>query len=148
MIPLVIHYMKSYSSIWIHAVWTTKNRVPLLHKNFRIELFIQTKQNAEEYGYILDTLNGIEDHMHCLIRLLPDQKLTSVIKQIKGSSSHWINSRDLLNIAFAWQAGYGALSVSPSEVHKVRQYIIQQEKHHKKWNLDEELERFEYYRKT
>jgi len=135
--------LKSYTAIWLHLIWTTKNRSPLLHVKFRIDLFQFIKKNAEKHGYIVDTINGIEDHVHALVRLKPTQKIAGLVKQVKGSSSRWINRREMDD--FAWQTGYGALSVSPSDIDRVRKYIIHQEKHHKNWSLLKEVEKFEYY---
>lgn len=137
--------MKSYSSIWIHCVWTTKNRQPLLDKKFRIQVFQCIKQDALENEYIMDVINGIEDHVHCLIRLMPSQRLSDLLKQIKGSSSRYINEGQYLKSKFSWQVGYGAISVSPDNLDIIRKYIINQERHHQHWKLDEELSRFKFY---
>ncbi|HEX6983679.1 MAG TPA: IS200/IS605 family transposase [Balneolaceae bacterium] len=137
--------MKSYSSIWIHLIWTTKARDPLLHRNFRVQLFQSIKQDSLENELLLDSINGIEDHVHCLLRILPAQQLSDIVKQLKGASSRWINQKEFYDFQFFWQTGYGALSVSPADVNKIRQYIFDQEKHHKKWKLDEEIEKFKYY---
>lgn len=139
--------MKSYSSLWVHLIWTTKNRVPMLHKNFRIELFKYMKQHAQQKDVIVDTINGVEDHVHCLVRLKSTQSVAQIAKQLKGSSSRWISSKNVSKMPFSWQAGYSALSVSPSEIHRVRKYIIHQEEQHAKWNLDQEITRFEGYNK-
>ncbi|MDZ7658159.1 IS200/IS605 family transposase [Fodinibius sp.] len=137
--------MKSYSSMWVHLIWTTKDRNPLLHKNFRVALFKYVKGNAQQKGMIVDTINGIEDHVHCLVRLKTSQSIAQIVKQLKGSSSRWISSKNVIGIPFSWQVGYGAISVSPSEINAVRQYIIQQEKHHATWKLDQEITQFERY---
>lgn len=122
--------MKSYSSLWIHCVWTTKDRQPLLDKNIRIQVFQFIKHNALENGYTVDVINGIEDHVHCLIRLMPSQRLSDLLKQIKGSSSRYINEGKYVETKFSWQVGYSAISVSPNNLEKIRKYIINQEKHH------------------
>ncbi|MDX1618637.1 MAG: IS200/IS605 family transposase [Balneolaceae bacterium] len=131
---------KSYSSIWIHLIWTTKNRHPLLDKKFRRILYRYIKLNCEEKGYLIDTINGIEDHLHCLVRLLPGQKLSDMVRQIKGASSRWINVNGRLDLPFSWQRGYAAISVSPKQINNIRNYIRNQESHHEHWKLDEEFE--------
>lgn len=83
--------MKNYSSLWVHLIWTTKNRKSLLQKNWRISLFKFIKENANRKEIIIDTINGIEDHVHLLVRLLPRQSISNITKQCKGSSSRWIN---------------------------------------------------------
>jgi REP element-mobilizing transposase RayT len=136
---------KTYSSIWIHTIWTTKNRIPLLNKDFRIDLCTFIRKNAQEKQIHLDMINGIEDHLHALISLLPTQSIAEAMQQIKGASSYWINKNELVNVKFRWQQGYGALSVSPHEIDKIRKYIKKQQQHHKHWNLEEELERFKHF---
>jgi REP element-mobilizing transposase RayT len=135
---------KTYSSIWIHTIWTTKGHVPLLDKNFRVDLCNYIRQNAQEKQIYVDMINGIEDHLHALVRLTTSQSVAEIMKQIKGSSSYWINDNELTSVKFNWQRGYGALSVSLHELDKIRKYIKKQEQHHKHWKLDEELERFMY----
>ena len=98
-----------------------------------------------EKGMIVDMVNGIEDHMHALIRLKPVQSPSKVMKQIKGTSAHWINSNELSVAKFQWQQGYGALSVSSDHLDKIRKYIKAQEYHHKSWKLEDELKRFQRY---
>ena len=94
---------------------------------------------------IVDMINGIEDHMHAMVRLKPVQSISEVMKQIKGASARWINSKELLDMKFQWQQGYGALSVSPDDIDKVRKYIKNQEYHHRSWKLEDELKRFQHY---
>jgi len=94
--------MKSYSSLWVHLIWTTKDRVPLLHKNFRISVFRYMKQRAQQKEMIVDIINGIEDHVHCLVRLKTAQSVARIVKQLKGSSSRWISSKNVLEIPFSW----------------------------------------------
>ncbi len=136
---------KTFSSVWIHAIWTTKERNPFLNKKFRVELCTNIRENTREKGMLVDMINAVEDHMHCLFRLLPPQSISEIMKQIKGASSFWINDNNLLPIKFKWQQGFGVLSVNPREVNKVRRYIKNQEQHHKKWHLDDELKRFLYF---
>lgn len=135
--------MKSYSSIWIHAIWTTKNRVPILEKGIRISLCKYIKQYATQNKYIIDTVNGVEDHLHCLVRLRPPQRLSDIIKKIKGSSSRWLNNR--MELDFSWQTGYAAFSVNPNNLISVRKYIIKQENHHAEWGLEKELRKLKSY---
>lgn len=77
-----------------------------------------------------------------LFTLNPDNAIAQVMKSIKGESSHWINQQDFLNAKFAWQVGYGAFSVSESNVKEVENYIRRQKEHHRKISFHEEYERF------
>ena len=91
---------------------------------------------------VLKSINGMPDHIHCLFLLSPNQSIASVIKQIKGSSSHWINQKNLIPEKFSWQTGYASYSVSESMRNKVHQYISNQKEHHKTKNFKEEYEEF------
>ena len=134
---------KSLFQVWIHAVWTVKNRAPVLSKSFRFELFRHIKITAAKKGIYIDIINGVEDHVHCLFMLKPTQTIANVIKEIKGESSHWINEKNLIGGHFEWQVGYGAFSVSPKTANNVRSYIYNQEKHHLIQGFEEEIQGFE-----
>ncbi len=116
--------------IWIHAVWSTKNRVPSLEKGIRHLLFDHIRSNAHKKKIILDCINGFDDHVHCLIGLKKTQNLSSVMHLIKGESSWWINKENLCDHLFDWQDEYYAVSVSESALENVRKYIANQEEHH------------------
>jgi REP element-mobilizing transposase RayT len=126
--------------LFVHVIWSVVNRERLLTKPIRNILFSHIKQNAEEKGVNVMIANGVEDHMHCLLKLHPTQNLAQVIKLIKGESSHWLNETKLLQQEFEWQDGYAAYSVSPSAVKQVMDYIYKQEEHHKIRTLETELE--------
>lgn|SRR5215203_3112366 len=135
-----MHNPHNKAYIFIHVIWTVKNRQPLLKKSIRSVLFPHMKQNAEKKGYRILIVNGYEDHVHCLVQLHPTQNLSEVVKSVKGESSHWINTSGLPDVEFKWQDGYAAFSVSPSGVEKVMDYIFKQEVHHSKKTFEEELE--------
>ena len=82
------------------------------------------------------------DHRHCLFLLSPQKSIAEVIKQIKGSSSHYFNQNNLISENFAWQTGYAAYSVSESGVEKVFEYIKNQKTHHQKKTFQEEYDEF------
>ncbi len=136
---------KTYSAVWIHSVWTTKERVPLIHASYMVELCTFIRENTREKGMLVDMINGVEDHLYCLFRLRPPQSISDIMQQIKGGSSYWINARNYQNVQFNWQQGYGALSVNPQDVERIRAYIKTQNEQHKKSKLEDELERFRYY---
>ena len=98
----------SYNKIWIHAIWATKERIPIIHSNieYKIHQFISEQLRAQ--GCLVRIINGMPDHIHCLFLLSPQKSIAEVIKQIKGSSSHYINQNDLTSKKFAWQTGYAA----------------------------------------
>ena len=79
------------------------------------------------------------DHTHALLDLPTSKSIEDVVKLLKGGSSHWINENKLIKGRFAWGRGYGAFSVSHSDVHRVARYIADQEEHHSKWTFAEEF---------
>jgi putative transposase len=88
---------------------------------------------------IVDALGIQKEHLHALISLRSDQNIDDVAKLLKGESSHWINSENLINPKFSWQRGYGAFSISPSHVDAVKIYINNQDEHHRKKTYVEEV---------
>jgi REP element-mobilizing transposase RayT len=132
----------SYNKIWIHAIWATKLRMPLIHEavEHKIHQFISIQ--LRDLGCPVRIINGMPDHIHCLFLLSPKKSISEVIKQIKGSSSHYINQNNLISEKFAWQSGYAAYSISESVVEKVFQYIVNQKTHHSSKTLQQEYDEF------
>lgn len=131
-----------FVKIWIHAVWSTKNRVPFLEKNIRKSVIDHIKENAREKNIYLDTINGYLDHLHCLISMKGDQTLAKTIQLIKGESAFWINQQGMTEKKFSWQSEYFAVSVSESQLTKVRNYINNQEHHHSNKSFQQEYDEF------
>ena len=132
----------SLTKIWIHAIWATKERVPLLHQRVEQKVYHFMSNELRELGCPVRIVNGMPDHVHCLFLLSRERSIADVIKQIKGSSSHHINQTDIISQKFAWQTGYAAYSVSESAVEKVFQYIKKQKEHHRKKSSLLEYEEF------
>jgi len=131
-----------YIKIWIHLIWATKNRYPFLTKQIRSQIISHIRENAERKNIHLDFINAIEDHVHSLISLNADQSIAKVAQLLKGESSRWINKNMLTQTDFGWQEEYIAVSVSHSAVNKVREYIKNQEEHHRKKSFGEEYQLF------
>lgn len=100
------------------------------------------KENALSKGIYIDFINGHREHIHCIISLNAEQQLSKVIQLIKGESSFWINKHNLVQGRFEWADEYFAVSVSESQINKVREYIKNQEQHHRKKSWDEEFNEF------
>lgn len=132
----------SFTKIWIHAIWSTKERVPLIHPTVETKIHQFMSEQLRELGCPERIINGMPDHIHCLFLLSPQKSIAEVIKQIKGSSSHFINQNYLINEKFAWQTGYAAYSVSESVVEKVFHYIKNQKQHHAKKSFQKEYDAF------
>jgi REP element-mobilizing transposase RayT len=90
----------------------------------------------------VDTANGVSDHFHLLVGQKPVMSASKVANQIKGESSHWINSNDFIPQKFAWQEGFSVFSVSYSQVQRVRNYIYNQQSHHQKITFADEIREF------
>jgi REP element-mobilizing transposase RayT len=132
----------AYSKIWIHAVWATKGRQPILTSDVRINLFKHIKQNADSKGIYIDFINGHTDHVHCLLTLNIEMSIAKAMNLIKGESSSWANKNNLVKPKLEWADEYFAVSVSESMLNKVRDYIKKQNEHHKKIPFQQEYEEF------
>ena len=128
---------QSYSSIWIHLIWSTKNREPLLIPSLKQEVYKVIKDIANDHEIYLYCINGVEDHIHLLVRLRTDQSVADVVKTIKGNS--WEYFKEDLDKYITWQDDFAAFSVSPDNVKRVRNYIYNQEKHHTDKSFSDEL---------
>ena len=128
--------------VWIHFVWSTKNRKPFLTGEIRQKVFQHIRENAREKGVHLDFIGGYVDHVHCLISLGTDQTIEKIMQLIKGESSFWTNKNRLCKTKFEWQDEYFAVSVSETIVESVRKYIANQEEHHRTSSFDKEFEGF------
>lgn len=126
--------------VWVHFVWATKNRLPLLTVDIRARVFEHIRQNAKAKGIFIDHINGWLEHVHCLASLGTEQTVAEVVRLLKGESAHWINQNNLIRAKFQWQHEYFAVGVSESVVDRVRDYIRNQEKHHGKRSFEEEYE--------
>ena len=138
-----------HAKVYIHFVWTTKNRIPFLDTlDLRKKLWIHIKENAKAKGIFIDAINGYQEHCHCLVSLGIDQSMSKVMQLVKGESSHWMNKHQLGKHKFEWQDEYFAVSVSASLMDKVRTYIDNQEQHHHKKTFqdeyDEMIDRYEF----
>ena len=132
-----------FVKVYLHCVWSTKNRIPYLDSiELRQKVWNHIRENAIQKGIYIDFINGYSDHCHCLISLGVDQNIQKVIQLIKGESSFWINKNELTKEKFQWQEEYFAVSVSESIFDKVREYIKNQEEHHKKKSFQEEYDEF------
>lgn len=131
----------SYIRIWVHCVWTTKNRIAYLTNRIRVDIMQHILANSRLKGIYIDLLNGDARHFHALISMGGIQNISEIMKNIKGESSFWINKNSLTRMKFEWQDDFWSISVGESELESLRKYIRNQEEHHKKITLEEEIER-------
>ena len=91
----------SFNKIWIHAIWATKERVPLIVPEIEQQVYNFMRSQFVESGCPVRIINGMPDHVHCLFLLNPQKAIADIVKQVKGSTSHFINEQDLLKEKFA-----------------------------------------------
>ena len=136
-----------FLKVYIHFIWSTKKRIPFLATpKTRTKVWWHILNNAAQKGIFIDFINGYSDHCHCLLSLKSTQSIDDCIQQIKGESSRWINEKNLLKGTdyshFDWQEEYYGISISPHEINNVREYIKNQESHHKIQSFNEEYNEF------
>jgi putative transposase len=129
----------SWVKIWVHLVFSTKNRESFLTDDIRNKVFYHIKENAVTKDIWLDHINGWMEHCHCLINLNKDQSISKVVQLIKGESSFWINNNKLIQ-NFMWQDDYYAVSVGENQILRLRKYIRNQESHHRNTTFNEEID--------
>ncbi len=120
----------AYTRIYIHLVFGTKKRMPIMDAVARTVFIRHIQENASSKDIFIDILNGYEDHIHLLIRLHPSQNIALVAKQIKGESAHWANGNNLFTKHFAWAKGYYAASADGENLSRIRNYIRSQAARH------------------
>ena len=132
----------SFIKVYVHYVWAVKSRQDLLTNDIRTDVFKHIKENAKEKNIYIDFINGCKDHVHCLVSLNDDLSIGKIAQLIKGESSFWINKNKLTKKKFAWQDEYIAIGVCDDKIDIVRNYIANQEEHHKKKTFIQEYEQF------
>ena len=132
----------SYTRLWTHLIWETLNREPLLDKHAAAKASEFLSNYSLEKGIYMKINYFNAEHTHALIDLPTRYSIEEVIKLLKGGSSYWINHKGLIKGKFAWGVGYGAFSVSHSDVSRVANYIATQEEHHRRRTYSEEYELF------
>jgi len=133
---------QSLSMNLIHLIYSTKNRHACLTPPIRSKLFAYQSGIFREWESPALVIGGDSDHVHALFMLSKRYALCQIIEEVKKGSSKWIKTQDREYTGFYWQSGYGAFSVSQSHVPRVRQYIEQQEEHHRKVSFQDEFRLF------
>lgn len=133
----------SVTKIWIHGIFSTKNREALITEKLENVLYQHMGEILKEkLDITLKSIGGYKDHVHVLFLLNQNHSVKDVFHYLKGESSHWINQNEFLNEKFAWQTGYAAFSVSESILNNVINYIDNQKNHHKQKSFGEEYDSF------
>jgi len=134
---------QSLARLWTHLIFSTKNRYPFLSdQKLRTDMHAFLAKTLREQDCETLIVNGVEDHIHALFALSRTHSIASVVKEIKRTSSGWVKELSPKVAEFHWQGGYGAFSVSQSNLQEVIRYIANQEEHHKRVTFQDEYRAF------
>ena len=128
----------THHGILIHIIFSTKNRVPLIDESWQDELFAYIGGTVHDHKAAILCSGGIEDHVHLLAKIHPSFAISETVQLLKSNSSRWVNQQGKTESRFEWQRGYGAFSVSQSQVPKVKNYIQTQREHHRRQSFRDE----------
>ena len=123
--------LHAHTGIWIHVIWGSHKHERILLKEPGSQIYNFLMEKSKENKVPFDRLNIQPEHIHGLINIPSNICLADFIYGIKGASSHWINNQKLFKTHFSWSRGYGAFSVSASQLKVVRKYIMNQSEHHR-----------------
>lgn len=130
----------SWVRVWIHLVFSTKNREPFLVDDIRQKMFAHIYENAKVKELKLAIVNGYTDHVHCLLALNKDMTIAKAAQLIKGESAFWINKQGLTKQKFMWQDDYWAVGISEKDFQRFFDYIKNQQEHHRNLTFANEYE--------
>ncbi len=132
----------TFTSLHYHIVFSTKHREPWIRRDFEPRLWAYLAGVANHNDLKPLAIGGMEDHLHLLLGLPATVCVSEAVKRLKGGSSGWIKENLPGCLGFAWQDGYGAFSVSKSQIHEVDAYIRDQREHHRVRSFQEEYRAF------
>jgi len=133
---------QSLSYLLTHIVFSTKDRAPVLEATVRPGLHAYLATVARNADCECFRAGGVPDHVHLAVRLSRTATMASLVEKLKTSSSKWLKTQSVLLTGFAWQRGYGAFSVGPSDLNALLRYIDTQEEHHKTRTFQDEYRAF------
>jgi putative transposase len=128
----------SYTALFVHVIFSTHDREPVLISEFRNRLWAYMGGIARANNFNAISIGGVFDHAHMLIKVPAILPIAKAVQLIKGGSSKWIHENIPSLKAFQWQEGYGAFSIGASQVESVIKYIAGQEEHHRTRTFQEE----------
>ncbi|MCE9534684.1 MAG: IS200/IS605 family transposase [Planctomycetes bacterium] len=133
---------QSLSAIYVHLIFSTKNRERLIHPEIEEDLRKYLAGILRKLDSPMICSGGVEDHIHILFRLGRRQSISEIVEELKTGSSKWMKEQGPECAKFYWQNGYGAFSVSQSGIEEVKKHIANQRKHHRRRTLQEEFRAF------
>ncbi len=136
---------QTHVSVYLHVVFSTKNRFPFLTSKIEPELFAYVGGILNNLGCRLLAANGTENHVHLLISIDKNVQIPKLVGTIKRESSKWLKARSHMLSKFGWQDGYSVFSVGHTQLPDVKKYIAGQKVHHAKKLFEDEMRTF--YRK-
>ena len=134
---------QSLSKLWTHLIFSTKERFPFLSDERHrrdMHAYLATVLRSHDCETLI--VNGTADHVHALFTLSRKYSISTIVKEIKRTSSAWIKETSPSMRKFHWQNGYGAFSVSQSHLDRVSRYIEDQERHHRRMTFEDEYRKF------
>jgi putative transposase len=133
----------SLTKIWIHGVFSTKDRREIINKEFENKLYNHIRYILiNKFHCYVQAINGTKNHIHILFLLNHNYSIQEIFHYIKGESSYWVNQMNFIKNKFAWQIGYGAFSIGESGLEIVEKYIMKQKEHHIIKSFDNEYKMF------
>lgn len=132
----------TYTQLYFHVVFAVKGRQNLISIQWKDELYKYIAGIINNKSQKLLIINGMPDHVHLLLSSSPNFNLSTLVGEVKSNSSRWINENRYVRGKFAWQIGFGAFTVSQSQLTVVTNYIKKQEIHHKTKSFREEYIEF------
>ncbi len=129
--------------LYYHLIWGTKNRLPLISAEIEPILFTFIAKKASGLGIRLYAIGGVSDHVHLIVSAPPTLAISTIVKELKGASAHCLNHSGGMEGSFAWQRGYGALTIGERHLDVVIAYVKGQKEHHAQTSTNAWLERFE-----
>src|SRR4051812_31431834 len=129
----------TFTNLLFHIVFSTRDRAPLITPELRPKLFNYIGGILREHGGVLMEIGAVDDHVHLLVKIRAEQSVAEIVRLIKANSSKWLNGKPHHESRFEWQGGYGAFTVSESQVPLIRRYILSQEEHHRTRSFQEEF---------
>lgn len=133
---------QSLSKNYIHLIFSTHDRTDLMPKDRLSEIFSYISGVLSHNDCPTICVGGIQNHIHILFILSRKMALSDAVRLVKSNTSKWINDNRISQFHFNWQNGFGAFSVSQSQIETVRKYILNQEEHHHKMSFKDEYRKF------
>ena len=131
---------RPFTQLYLHLVWSTWDHIPMLGPEIKPLVYASIQAECAKLKADVGAVGGTEDHVHLLTRIPTIITVAQLAKQVKGSTSHLVTHLEGTEQFLKWQGGYGAFSVSRSDVRRVKAYVLNQEQHHRDHTTERDLE--------